>query len=104
MTILNRRRASQVVVDSSAVVAILWNEPDAPVFAAALDRAPARRISAGTYIELGIVIDARRNALASRRVDEFLQEAAISLEPVTKRQAHIARDAYRDFGKGSQHP
>src|SRR5436190_15453638 len=102
MTISSRRRAPRVVVDSSAVVAILWNEPDAPVFAAALDRAPARRMSAGTYIELGIVIDAKRNALVSRRVDEFLQEAAISIESVTERQAHIARDAYRDFGKGSR--
>jgi ribonuclease VapC len=50
------------------------------------------------------VIDARRSALASRRVDQFLQEAAISIEPVTERQAHIAREAYRDFGKGSRHP
>ena len=73
-----------MIVDSSAVVAILWNEPDARVFATALDGAPTRRMSAGTYIELGIVIDGRRNVLASRRIDEFLQEAAISIEPVTE--------------------
>jgi len=93
-----------VIVDSSALVAILWNEPDATVFASALDGARVRRISAGTYIELGIVIDARSNPVASRRLDELLLNAAISIEPVTERQAYIARDAYRDFGKGSRHP
>jgi ribonuclease VapC len=93
-----------VIVDSSALVAILWSEPDAAVFAEALDAAPVRRISAGTYIELGIVIDAKRNPVASRRIDELISEAAISIEPVTEGQARLAREAYRDFGKGSRNP
>lgn len=82
----------------------MWSEPDAAVFAEALDAAPVRRISAGTYIELGIVIDAKRNPVASRRIDELISEAAISIEPVTEGQARLAREAYRDFGKGSRNP
>jgi ribonuclease VapC len=93
-----------VIVDSSALVAILWNEPDAAAFARAIDAASVRRISAGTYIELGIVVDAKRNPVASRRIDEFISEAAISIEPVTESQARTAREAYCDFGKGSRHP
>jgi len=93
-----------VIVDSSALAAILWNEPDAPVFAAAIDAASNRRMSAGTYLEIAILVDARRNPIASRRIDELIAEAAISIEPVTAEQARIARQAYRDFGKGSRHP
>ena len=93
-----------MIVDSSALVAILWDEPDAAVFAAAIDAAPDRRMSAGTYLELAIVVDARRNPVASRRIDECISEAAISIEPVTAEQAGIAREAYRDFGRGSRHP
>ena len=93
-----------MIVDSSALAAILWNEPDAPVFAAAIDAASNRRMSAGTYLEIAILVDARRNPIASRRIDELIAEAAISIEPVTAEQARIARQAYRDFGKGSRHP
>ena len=50
------------------------------------------------------MIDAKRNPIASRRLDELIAEAAISIEPVTAEQARIARQAYRDFGKGSRHP
>jgi len=93
-----------VIVDSSALAAILWNEPDAPVFAAAIDAASNRRMSAGTYLEIAILVDARRNPIASRRLDELIAEAGISVEPVTAEQARIAQQAYRDFGKGSRHP
>ena len=93
-----------MIVDSSALAAILWNEPDAPVFAAAIDAASNRRMSAGTYLEIAILVDARRNPIASRRIDELIAEAAISIEPVTAEQARVARQAYRDFGKGSRHP
>ena len=93
-----------MIVDSSALAAILWNEPDAPVFAAAIDAASNRRMSAGTYLEIAILVDARRNPIASRRIDELIAEGAISIEPVTAEQARIARQAYRDFGKGSRHP
>jgi ribonuclease VapC len=93
-----------LIVDTSALVAIILGEQDAVALEAALAAAPACRISAGTYIELSIVIDRAQNALVSRRLDQILDEARFVIEPVTASQARIAREAYRDFGKGSGHP
>jgi ribonuclease VapC len=93
-----------VIVDSSALVAILRAEPDAPVFAAAIQGAEAARISAANFLEAAIVIDASRNAIASRNVDDFCRSSGLLIEPVTEEQARIAREAYRDFGRGSGHP
>ena len=93
-----------MILDTSAVVAILLREPDAQELAEAIETADQVRASAGTYVELGAVIDGKRNAALSRRLDEFLAEAAVVIEPVTPEQARIAREAYRDFGRGSGHP
>src|ERR1700686_1195635 len=57
-------------------------------------------MSAINYVEAGVVVDANRNALLSRRLDQLLRDVEISVEPVTLNQARIAREAYRDFGKG----
>ncbi len=93
-----------MIVDSSVIEAILLDEPEAGSFVATLQAAGRSRLSAATYVELGVVVDGRRNPLLSRRLDEVLATAKIAIEPVTERQAHIAREAYRDFGKGSGHP
>jgi len=93
-----------MIVDSSALIAILRQENDAAVFAKALETASTRRISAGTYIETALVIDGSRNPVSSRALDDLLLEASFVIEPVTATQARIAREAYRDFGKGSGHP
>lgn len=93
-----------MIIDTSALVAILRDEPDGPRFATAIETAAARRMSAATYVEVAAVIDSGRDAVASRRVDELLEAAGITIEPVTEAQARIAREAYRDFGKGSGHP
>ena len=93
-----------MIVASSALVAILRNEPDAPAFAAAIDHATVRRISAANFLEAAIVVDSSRSPVASRRLDDVMREAELAIEPVTEAQAHLARDAYRDFGKGSGHP
>ena len=92
-----------MIVDTSAVIAILRDEPPAPACAAAIERARLRRISAANYVEAAVVIDASRDAVASRRFDEFVRVAELLIEPVTETQARLARDAYRDFGKGSGH-
>jgi ribonuclease VapC len=89
-----------VIVGSSALIAILRNEPDASAIAEALQQAPFRHISAVTYVEAAVVADNNRNPLLSRRFDNLIRDARISVEPVTPRQAEIARQAYRDFGKG----
>jgi ribonuclease VapC len=93
-----------VIVDTSALVAIVNLESDGPLFEAAIAGSPANRISAGTYLEVSIVIDRARDPLVSRRLDELLAAGAFVIEPVTATQARIAREAYRDFGKGSGHP
>jgi ribonuclease VapC len=93
-----------MIVDSSALLAILRAEPEAASCAQALAAAEDRRISAATYLETAIVIDGSREPIASRRLDELLREADVRIEPVTEEQARIARHAYRDFGKGSGHP
>ena len=89
-----------MIVDSSALIAILRNEPDASAIAEALQEAPFRHISAVTYVEAAVVADNDRNPLLSRRFDNLIRDAQVSVEPVTPRQAEIARQAYRDFGKG----
>lgn len=92
-----------MIIDTSALMAILRDEPDARRFAQAIEAASERQISAATYVELSAVIDGGRDPVASRRVDELLQVAQIRIEPVTEAQARVARGACRDFGKGSGH-
>lgn len=89
-----------MILDSSAIIAILRAEPEAQGFARAVISAEARRVSAVSYVESAAVIDSGKNAVASRRFDEFFRVSRIAVEAVTPRQAEIARQAYRDFGKG----
>ena len=92
-----------MIIDTSALVAILRDEPEAEICARAIESATARRVSAVNFVEAAVVIDGSRDPIASRRFDELLREAQILVEPVTEIQARLARDAYRDFGKGSGH-
>lgn len=92
-----------MILDASAVIVILRNEPEAHSFAKVIASARNRRISAANYVEAAVVIDGSRDPIASRRFDELLRTAQVVVEPVTKTQAKIAREAYRDFGKGSGH-
>jgi ribonuclease VapC len=89
-----------VIVDTSVIIAILRDEPDAEELADALDSAEIRRVSAASYVEAAVVTDGNRDPVLSRRLDSLLQESLIDIEPVTVEQARIAREAYRDFGKG----
>jgi ribonuclease VapC len=93
-----------MIVDTSAIVAILRDEPDAQSFANAIAGAKIRRVSAVNYVEAAAVIDGTRDPIASRRFDDFFREASFTIEAVTAEQALIAREAYKDFGKGSGHP
>jgi len=89
-----------MIIDASAVLAILLNERDAKTFANAIENADERRMSAAGYLEAALVIDNRGDAVARREFDRFFQRSGITIEPVTLEQAQIARAAYRDFGKG----
>ncbi len=92
-----------MILDTSAVLAILFREPDAARFARAITSAPTRRMSAATLLETSIVLESRSGPAAGYELDAFLQEAGIELEPVTPEQAHAARRAWRRFGKRN-HP
>ncbi|MGA7220067.1 MAG: type II toxin-antitoxin system VapC family toxin [Candidatus Sulfotelmatobacter sp.] len=89
-----------MILDSSAVVAVLRAEPEAAAIAEIINCTEECRISAVSFVEAAVVIDSGRDPVASRRFDEFFREAEILVEPVTVHQAEIAREAYRDFGKG----
>ncbi|WP_073974365.1 type II toxin-antitoxin system VapC family toxin [Erythrobacter donghaensis] len=93
-----------MIIDSSAIVAIVWGEPEARAFTEAILANGRAVMSAGNFLETGIVIDRDRNPVLSAKVDEIIARLAIEIVPVTPSQARIARQAYRDFGKGSGHP
>jgi ribonuclease VapC len=93
-----------LIVDTSALIAILRDEPEAPACTKAIEAASRRRISAANFVEAAIVIDASRDPVASRRFEDLVRGAQLVVEPVSEAQARIAREAYRDFGEGSGHP
>jgi ribonuclease VapC len=92
-----------MIVDTSALITILRDESEALSYAKAIEMADARRVSAANFVEAALVIDSSRDPVASRRFDDLCREAHLIIEPVTEAQARIAREAYRDFGRGSGH-
>ncbi|MFZ5853298.1 MAG: type II toxin-antitoxin system VapC family toxin [Chloroflexota bacterium] len=93
-----------MIIDTSAIVAILRGEPSADLHARMIATAGIARISAATYVELGIVVDGARDAVVSGALDSFLDEAGIRVESMTASQARLARMAHQRFGRGSGHP
>lgn len=89
-----------MVIDTSALVAILGDEPDAARFEAAMVSDPVRLLSTGTLLETSIVIEARYGEAGGRELDLLLHKAQIEVVPFDEEQAELARDAYRRYGKG----
>ena len=92
-----------MIIDTSALLAILFAEDDAEAYARAIAGAETRLLSAANYLETGIVIDQQINPTAGRQLDALVTRAQIGIESVTREQADLARQAYVDFGKGN-HP
>jgi ribonuclease VapC len=92
-----------MILDTSVLIAIIKEEPEAASFAVTMEASKELRISAANYLELSMVVDRLRNPRLSARLDEILEKAAVIIEPVTAEQAQIARQAYRDYGRGSGH-
>ena len=92
-----------MVVDTSAVVAILNGEPVSEKLAQALDQATAIQISAASVLELALVLESRFGEMARKRIDRWLQTSHVEVIPVTRDQVEIAREGFRKFGKG-RHP
>lgn len=93
-----------MIVDSSALVAIIRAEAEAPRYAAALAGVARPTMSAVNYVEAAVVVDSVRDPVASRRFDELVRVADIDVVAVTAEHAALARQAYRDFGRGSGSP
>lgn len=93
-----------MIVDTSALIAVLRDEPDADAYRAALAESTDSRLSAANYLETAIVVDANRDPVLSGRLDDLVRDSSLIIEAVTEQHADIARRAYRDFGKGSGHP
>jgi ribonuclease VapC len=93
-----------VIIDSSALIAILRQEPEAEMLANAIDGAQNVRISAGTLFEASMVADHIQDPGFGLRFDALCERIGIVVAPFDEHQAAIARQAYRDFGKDSGHP
>ena len=91
-----------IVVDASALLAILKGEPDAAKYATALAEADVALISAATLIEAGIVMVNRHGPKAARKLHALIQEAGIEVESVSPRHVQLAIDAFAIYGKGRQ--
>jgi ribonuclease VapC len=92
-----------VIIDTSAVSAIFFKEPDAARFAEKIAQADTCSMSTATFVELSMVIESQLGQQALRECDRFLDRAGVALESVTAEQAHLARQAFLDYGKG-RHP
>ncbi len=93
-----------MIIDSSALVATVFKEPGSDVLVDAVLNDTAPLMSAANALEAAIVVDARQDAVISRRLDEIRRQLGIAIAPVTAEHVDIARRAYHDFGKGSGHP
>jgi len=89
-----------MILDTSAMVAILYREPEAPAFARLIQDADMCRISVANYVELSMVIENQLGPEGMRQAEAFLRRAGILIEPVTLDQGDLARQAFLDFGKG----
>jgi ribonuclease VapC len=89
-----------VILDTSALVAILFQEPEAEDFARLILAADICRLSVANHLELAIVLERQARPDAARQAEAFLRAAAIVVEPVTLQQGALARQAYYDFGRG----
>lgn len=89
-----------MVLDTSVLLALLGDEPEAPAFEAAIEADPVRLLSAGNLLEAAIVVESRWGPAGGRELDLLIHKAAIEIVPVDAEQVDVARQAHRDFGRG----
>lgn len=93
-----------MVIDSSALVAVLFNEPEAAALLSRMIAADICRLSAASLVEVGIVLRRDPAGRQAKLLEEILRSADVKVEPVTEEQARLAIDAFTQFGKGTGHP
>ena len=89
-----------MILDTSALAAIFFGEPEAALYTQLIHGADRCLMSAANFVELSILIESQIGRDAGRQYDAFFRRAGIAIEPVTVEQAHLARQAFLDFGKG----
>ena len=89
-----------MVIDTSALLSILFEEDDSVELADRISEAASRRISAVNFVEAGVVADSNPNKLKGRMFDQVVLLLGIAIEPTTAEEAYLAREAYRRYGKG----
>jgi ribonuclease VapC len=89
-----------MVIDSSALLAVLFDEPERHTFNEAIEAAESRVMSAASFVETSIVIESRFGAEGLRDLDLFIERAGIEIAVVDAEQAYVARRAFSRFGKG----
>ena len=92
-----------MIIDSSAVLAVLSGEPDSERYERAIADATSCRMSAANFLESAMVLEGRGGASAGHQLDVFIERGPIEIVPVTPEHAQAARRAWRRFGKGN-HP
>ena len=89
-----------MIIDASALLAIILNEPEEDRFTDALAESAQPRMSAATLLETAIVLESRGDSVAVSRFDEILRVSGVEILPFSENTARLARQAWRDFGKG----
>ncbi len=89
-----------MILDTSALIAILYGEPEARDFVERIRAADICRISAANHVELSMVVESQLGPNGARQAEAFLRRAGVVVEPVTIEQGDLARQAFLDFGKG----
>jgi ribonuclease VapC len=89
-----------VILDSSAILAVLFREADGEKYAEMIRQAESCKISAATFVELCIVIEAAAGSAGIVDCDTFFRGIGVRIEPFTEEQAYAARQAFSQFGKG----
>ena len=89
-----------MVIDTSAILAVLYNEPERDLLLRSIVDAPVLRMSAASYVEAGIVLESRLGSAGVHQLILLISRADIQIDYVDREQAEIALDAYRRFGKG----
>lgn len=89
-----------MILDTSALVAILYREPEAAAFTQLIHDADVCRMSVANYVELAMVIESQLGPEGMQQAQAFFRRAAIAIEPVTIDHGELARQAFLDFGKG----
>jgi ribonuclease VapC len=89
-----------VIVDTSALLAVIFNEEDEPRFADAMIDAPLLRMSAANWVETAIVVDSRRSPSVQIRFEDLVEALKLQIEPVGLEDAFRCRIAYGNYGRG----